>query len=504
MNTFRIISVDVLEHRILGSFHLDFSKNEALVGYVPDDVYTTVIIGKNGIGKSRLLRVIADIFIDIKDRQNENYRRDKKLNYRYKVKYEYCNHVYEAGNYNWTLQFQPVSGEGAFVSFAKNDDSAIPFSELCLPAKVIASTMTITDKFLSKSSDFYRYKGIRNENNPNSTGTKTVVRKTVDAIIDCLGSKENYRDELKMLLSNLGLKEELFVTYSVRYKNIFIKPEISPAMLEHIFDNYEETFSNRQTRLWGSRSFDSIRKNPVDLQIIADYLRSLCQKYEEDRYFRLSYDVMDPQSGFANDGRAIKLLSRMGILTYPSIHVQKGSEDYLFEDSSSGETQLLCQFIGVLSELRDYSLVFIDEPENSCHPEWQMAYVNWMKAIFKKYSTSHIIIATHSHFILSNLEPDDSNVISLERSNGFLKGVNMENPYGWLSDEILEDVMNMTNLQSNLYKKAEADFNHAIDADNLEDAMKAYKTLLTMLHPKNVLRELLKIQMVGIGYDQNR
>lgn len=503
MNTFRIISLDIQEHRILGSFHLDFSKNDIVEGYVPEDVFTTVIIGKNGIGKSHLLRVMADVFVDVKNRQNADYRRDKKLTYRYKVKYEYCNHIYEAGNYNWTLRFQPVSGEGTFVSFAKKDDSAIPFSELRLPAKVIASTMTITDKFLSKSSDFYRYKGIRNENNPNSTGTKTVVRKTVDAIIDCLGSKENYREELKMLLSNLGLKEELFVTYSVRYKDIFIKPEISPAILEHIFDNYEETFSNRQTRLWGSRSFDSIRENPADLQIIADYLRSLCQKYEEDRYFRLNYDVMDPQSGFANDGRAIKLLSRMGILTYPSIHVQKGSEDYLFEDSSSGETQLLCQFIGVLSELRDYSLVFIDEPENSCHPEWQMAYINWMKAIFKKYSTSHIIIATHSHFILSNLEPDDSMVVSIERKEGSLNGIETANPYGWLSDEILEEIMQMRNLQNKAFREAEMDFNHAIDADNLESAKKAYNTMLTMLHPNNELRELLRIQMVGIGYDQD-
>lgn len=503
MNTFRIISVDVLEHKILGSFHLDFSKNDIVEDYVPEDVFTTVIIGKNGIGKSHLLRVMADVFVDVKNRQNADYRRDKKLTYRYKVKYEYCNHIYEAGNYNWTLRFQPVSGEGAFVSFAKKDDSAIPFSELRLPAKVIASTMTITDKFLSKSSDFYRYKGIRNENNPNSTGTKTVVRKTVDAIIDCLGSKENYREELKMLLSNLGLKEELFVTYSVRYKDIFIKPEISPAMLEHIFDNYEETFSNRQTRLWGSRSFDSIRENPADLQIIADYLRSLCQKYEEDRYFRLNYDVMDPQSGFANDGRAIKLLSRMGILTYPSIHVQKGSEDYLFEDSSSGETQLLCQFIGVLSELRDYSLVFIDEPENSCHPEWQMAYINWMKAIFKKYSTSHIIIATHSHFILSNLEPDDSMVVSIDRNEGSLKGIKTANPYGWLSDEVLEEVMQMRNLKNRKYLEAEMKFNNALDNDDFDAAKSAYKDLLTMLHPNNVLREVLNIQMIGLRNDQD-
>ena len=503
MNTFRLISVDIRGHKILGSFHLDFAQDEMELGGVPDDVFTSVIIGKNGIGKSRLLRVLADIFVDLKDRQSDNYLRDTKSSYRYKVKYEICNHVFDAGNYDWTRQPQNQADNAAFVSFAMRDGDVILFADLKLPSKIIASTMTVSDKFKSKSSPYYRYKGIRNENSPNSTGTKTIVRKTVDAIIECLGSKENYRSELRQLLSNLGLAEELFVTYSVRYKDVFIKPDMSPELLEEIFDRPDIYFPNRKTRLWGSKYFESIRRNRLDLEIIASFLRGLCGKFAEKRNFFLSYNVMDSGSGFERDGRAIKLLSQMDILTYPSIHVQKGNEGYLFEDSSSGETQLLCQFICVLSELIDYSLVFIDEPENSCHPEWQMAYVNWMKSIFKKYSTCHIIIATHSHFILTNLEPKDSKVVSLERKDGAINGIETVNPYGWLSDEVLEDVMQMRNLQSKAFKDAEMAFNNAIDNDDLQAAQVAYNTLLTMLHPRNVLRELLKIQMVGIGYDKD-
>lgn len=503
MNAFRLISINILGHKILGSFYLDFSKGKIEAGGVPEDVFTSVIIGKNGIGKSRLLRLLSDVFVDLKARQAAGYQRDSKSNYRYKVKYEICNHIFEAGNYNWALQFQLVSGEGFFASIAMKDGSRIPFEDLELPAKIIASTMTVTDKFNSRSSYYYRYKGIRNENNPNSTGTKTVVRKTVDAIIECLGSKENYRVELKQLLTNLGLKDVLYVTYSVRYKDIFITPDMTPERLEEIFDHPDVYFPNRKTRLWGSRYFESIRRSHENLEVIASFLRGLSEKFAENRYFYLSYDVMDPASGFAADGRAIKLLSQMDILTYPSIHVHKGTDDYLFEDSSSGETQLLCQFICVLSELSDYSLVLIDEPENSCHPEWQMAYVDWMKTIFKKYSTSHIIIATHSHFILTNLEPDDSMVVSIERKDGSLKGIDTVNPYGWLSDEILEDIMRMRNLQGKKYLEAEKRFNDALDNDDLVAAKSAYEELLTMLHPRNVLREVLKIQMVGLRHDKD-
>lgn len=501
MNAFRLISADIKGHKILGTFHLDFSKGKIDVDGMPEDVFTSVIIGKNGIGKSRLLRLLADIFVDLKTRQEDGYHRDAKTNYRYKVKYEICNHIFEAGNYNWTLQYQLASSDDMFVFYSMKDGIHIPFKDLELPTKIIASTMTITDKFNSRSSYYYRYKGIRNENNPNSTGTKTVVRKTVDAIIECLGSKENYRSELKQLLTNLGLREELFITYSVRYKDVFIKPDMSPDLLEKIFDSPDVYFPNRKTRLWGSKYFESIRKNRENLYVIANFLRGLCDKYAENRYFYLSYDVMDPSSGFTLDSRAIKLLSQMDILTYPSIHVHKGTEDYLFEDSSSGETQLLCQFICVLSELSDYSLVFIDEPENSCHPEWQMAYVDWMKTIFKKYSTSHIIIATHSHFILTNLELDDSMVVSIERENGSLKGIETANPYGWLSDEVLEEVMQMRNLKNKKYLEAEMRFNKALDNDDFVAANSAYENLLTMLHPNNILREVLKIQMIGLRND---
>ena len=113
MNVFRLISVDIRDHKILGSFHLDFSKQEFEIGGVPEDVFTSVIIGKNGIGKSRLLRVLADIFVDLKGIQGGDYQRDKKVNYQYKIKYEkkgsgdrYLNHLYT--NKKWHVKQERI------------------------------------------------------------------------------------------------------------------------------------------------------------------------------------------------------------------------------------------------------------------------------------------------------------------------------------------------------------------------------------------------------------
>jgi predicted ATPase len=90
-------------------------------------------------------------------------------------------------------------------------------------------------------------------------------------------------------------------------------------------------------------------------------------------------------------------------------------------DSSSGETNLLCQFIGILSTIQDNSLIIIDEPENSSHPNWQINYIGWLKDIFKEYLSCHFVIATHSHFILTDLQEYNSTIIALEKADGRVK-----------------------------------------------------------------------------------
>lgn len=56
---FRLLSLTILRHRVLGNIYLTFSQDENQEHY-PEDIYTSVVIGVNGIGKSYLLRAIAD------------------------------------------------------------------------------------------------------------------------------------------------------------------------------------------------------------------------------------------------------------------------------------------------------------------------------------------------------------------------------------------------------------------------------------------------------------
>lgn len=69
---FRLISLEILHHHVLGDTHLEFSKDNG-EGVGVNEIYTSVIIGVNGIGKSYLMRAIADIFsyLDALSRDDE-------------------------------------------------------------------------------------------------------------------------------------------------------------------------------------------------------------------------------------------------------------------------------------------------------------------------------------------------------------------------------------------------------------------------------------------------
>ena len=51
LNMFRLLSLTILHHRVLGNINLTFSQDENQEHY-PEDIYTSVVIGANGIERS--------------------------------------------------------------------------------------------------------------------------------------------------------------------------------------------------------------------------------------------------------------------------------------------------------------------------------------------------------------------------------------------------------------------------------------------------------------------
>jgi predicted ATP-binding protein involved in virulence len=110
--------------------------------------------------------------------------------------------------------------------------------------------------------------------------------------------------------------------------------------------------------------------------------------------------------------------------------------------------------LGLLTSLKENSIVLIDEPEISFHPNWQLRYLHYLREIFKDYKTCHFIIATHSHFIISDLDPKTSSVVRLTRDkSGILQAQSIkEITYGLSAEEILYRVFELRSYRNYFFE----------------------------------------------------
>ena len=113
--------------------------------------------------------------------------------------------------------------------------------------------------------------------------------------------------------------------------------------------------------------------------------------------------------------------------------------DITSDDMSSGEFAMLSTVLSISAAINDlHTLVLLDEPELSLHPNWQMTLIdNLDRALENQYC--HLLISTHSHMLVSDLPMKRSSVVQLEKDkNGNLNATAIsECTYGWSAEEVL-------------------------------------------------------------------
>ena len=448
MEHFRLNSITILDHPVLGNLHLDFCQNDDF----PVGVYTSVIIGANGIGKSHLLRTLAEVFCCLESLHNG----EEPVVPRCYFDLVYSSHGEHMEFANFREVNPVVHGMRRYNQFVfKKQGVDVGARDMILPKRVIASATTITDKYVAKSTEMYRYKGLRNEKSPSSTGTRTMVRKTVDSLLGSLDAKFGFRDELCELLTHLGLQPRLELSYNLRYKQVFVREDMTRLNLLNIFEHQDQFFERRKTKLWGSFNFEKMRDDDIwKLDVVAEFYSRLARRGFDDGRQLLRYDLLQERDRVSEDREALKIMSQLDLLTYPSLRVFKNDENFVFEQSSSGESSLLCQMVSIMSDLEPNSLVLIDEPESSSHPNWQINYIGWLKKIFQRYCNCHFIISTHSHFLLTDLEPQTSDIVALEKRDGVINDVSEGvNTFNWSVDDILYRVFGVRNTRNRAFEE---------------------------------------------------
>ena len=115
----------------------------------------------------------------------------------------------------------------------------------------------------------------------------------------------------------------------------------------------------------------------------------------------------------------IEVFRRLRIAQNISLLISKNQKFTQFTQLSSGEQQVLGTITRLLEFVRPKSIIVIDEPEVSLHPLWQMQYIPTLLQALRHISGIHIIIATHSHFMVADIDSDAASLIVANDSRTF-------------------------------------------------------------------------------------
>lgn len=386
----------------------------------------TVVIGKNGVGKSRLLAHIADTLINIKsyDQNHSKLVKDRRFELRFQ---------------NENIDINVYSGKGKSKGriFEKN---GLTKSNFC--TKLIAASTSPFDKFpleknesqiKSGGDSFYSYIGLKN-----TTGTlsdKNLVKtfaislleenqkKAVERILSYLGfdkrisikfrhNKERYFSQKALTNKDISFAQAIKSSEGI-YQKVLLdnNMEMSRFIVEALHEEQIENLSNL-----GFRGKNLIRFRNSKLNNIYFKSNVVNRKIDE-----LIGTVSLPKSFTSTDSISKKVRSaliqslKFNFSNVASITLTKKDGTSLrFEDSSSGEKALLLLACSIANEIKNDSVVLIDEPEISLHPEWQENFIELLNAAFKHFKNCHFIIATHSPLVISQLSTKNCYILNMD------------------------------------------------------------------------------------------
>lgn len=489
---FRLEYLKLIGHPQLGNVELSLSEITEVNNI--DKPYTSVIIGPNGTGKSFILRTISDILTQFHE-YSITGRRSLNLPFQFHIRYKVNEDFYDILTRSLILlekgkkrrEYIYCKNRPAGVDFKADTLSEIktgfeiPVEELEFPKTLIVSSVMLNDRFLfkkSNSKDFYQYLGTRSTNSTSST--KSSSRRTIENIFSESKTNPIFLENIKELLRFLDFEESLEVSYLTKINKLFFSGNLTVENFKKYFEEwwdekFEYSTRSKNNPLWSIPYYNKFFKGDEHkIQLIVGYLNSLKKTErlihkDRSRSKNININFLDRSVNF-DELSMISQLEKLDIINLQGINLTKNNSNLSIEDISSGEYHLLISMIGIFSKIKENSLILIDEPEISLHPNWQMGYITFLKKVFKKCASSQFILTSHSHFIISDLEGSSSSVTALTR-NEETKNLAAElvrvNTFGWSAEEILLKVFKVTTSRNYYVAEKLGDFLDFIAKENI-------------------------------------
>lgn len=379
----------------------------------------TIIIGPNGIGKSRLLASIAHTF------RGFDLARDRRPSLR---------DFDDRGRKDFSLQYE-IDNE--VVDLAWNKKHGIlkrNYAEGRRPRRVICASSSPFDKFpITRSNPvmqsfgredlrdpIYRYLG--SKNNLGQFSSKAQIKRFIEFQVFADRKSQAELDRLSNVFEFLGYEPRMRVVYRLEQEFGFFQDLANAKSIDQVFDSLFQAGSAFRRTTRTSIVDDFFNKNPLastaDIQRAAQIIGNTAEQRSK-RLLSLNLDFVER---FVNRESlekfyATSLLSKFGLLYLHDVELFKTTpvkRIISIKDASSGEQCIVVTVLGIASEISDNCLICIDEPEISLHPEWQERYIELLTETFCSFSGCHFILATHSPQILARVKGENSHVLLMD------------------------------------------------------------------------------------------
>jgi energy-coupling factor transporter ATP-binding protein EcfA2 len=353
----------------------------------------SILIGPNGSGKSRILgQLLAELEYANSalwpDSSMGRWRKDEALQAEEsEVAYELDGESYVIHRQGKNVMFRSGNGEllGAPTRFIN---------------KTIAVAHLPVDRFrfsLSEKRGFYSYLGLRQSTNLTTTGA--LEFKLIQALIGSQ-DKPGFVQHCEAWLGLLNLQGP------GRLKVDSVPREILDVSSLEEFSRVATELINRKSST--GRFPPARERTEEDLKLAWPFFfrSGEFRRSERSVEMPISRQIADPEIV-----AGLEAARRLRILPPVKLYFERDGRPTPFTDLSSGEQQILGTMVRVSAELEPYSLIAIDEPEVSLHPSWQIRFVPTLRKMLESFPSTHVIIATHSHFMVSDVGQDNSTLV---------------------------------------------------------------------------------------------
>lgn len=388
--------------------------------------YYSIITGRNGAGKSRILEAISFCIL---------FMEAIPLNQLESMK-GYCIRV-KPYHFTPTIPFKSISLKyyvgGALNQIVIENDIIVRCSRSYMEneshPKLICLSNSLFNRFFEESLSSRTFPFHNPEKYKNFSIYKDAVNAQSFSREDFLtnvlsreiirlffSDKENYIRSLNFL-RKFGVYDDIFLSLNVN-RGIcgatvngitdieYLKKSIKGIIGFHeddndLIDSLSETLGNVLLHFSNGGGYilndeDTDDHHFAMHQLIAEF------------YFSENSFVPDE---LRND---ILFLSENNILIIKHLNFNRNGEQVNLNKMSSGEVNIFLMLMKLHSEIENNSIIMIDEPEISLHPAWQNEVIPSLEACFSQYTGCHFIIATHSPQVVASVPYNNSCVVMLD------------------------------------------------------------------------------------------